>query len=108
MVTNPDGQSGSLANGFTFVAPPAVTTVSPTSGPSAGGTAVTLTGTDFTTGATVTFGGVAATNVIVVERDLDHADHARAQRRGRHGRGDQSGWPDRQPPNGFTLSRRRR
>ena len=65
MVTNPDGQSGSLANGFTFVAPPAVTTVSPSSGPSAGGTAVTLTGTDFTTGATVTFGGVAATNVIV-------------------------------------------
>ena len=65
VVTNPDGQIGSLANGFTFVAPPAVTTVSPNSGPSAGGTAVTLTGTDFTTGATVTFGGVAATNVIV-------------------------------------------
>ena len=65
-MTNPDGQSGSLANGFTFVAPPAVTTVSPNSGPSAGGTAVTLTGTDFTTGATVTIGGVAATNVIVV------------------------------------------
>ena len=27
---------------------------------------MTLTGTDFTTGATVTIGGVAATNVIVV------------------------------------------
>ena len=40
--------------------------VSPNSGPTAGGTAVTITGTNFAAGATVTFGGTAATNVVVV------------------------------------------
>ena len=45
---------------------PTVTKVSPNSGPSNGGTAVTITGTNFVAGATVTFGGAAATNVTVV------------------------------------------
>ena len=45
---------------------PTVTSVSPNSGTTAGGTAVTITGTNFATGATVTFGGAAATNVVVV------------------------------------------
>jgi hypothetical protein len=65
-VTNPGGQSGSLANAFTYIAPPTVSSVSPNSGATAGGTAVTITGTNFAAGATVTFGGVAATNVAVV------------------------------------------
>ncbi len=65
-VTNPGGQSGSLASAFTYIAPPTVSSVSPNSGPAAGGTAVTITGTNFATGATVTFGGTAATNVVVV------------------------------------------
>jgi len=65
-VSNPGGQSGSLANGFTYVASPAVSGVSPNSGPVAGGTAVTITGTNFASGATVTFGGTAATNIVVV------------------------------------------
>ena len=39
---------------------------SPNSGSTAGGTAVTITGTNFAAGATVTFGGTAATNVVVV------------------------------------------
>ena len=60
------GQSGSLASGFTYIVEPTVTSVSPNSGPTAGGTSVTITGTNFATGATVTFGGVAATNVVVV------------------------------------------
>src|ERR1019366_8306786 len=64
-VNNPGGQSGSLASAFTYVAPPTVTSVSPNSGTTAGGTAVTITGTNFATGATVTFGGTAATNVVV-------------------------------------------
>ena len=38
----------------------------PNSGSTAGGTAVTITGTNFAAGATVTFGGAAATNVVVV------------------------------------------
>jgi hypothetical protein len=67
VVTNPNGQSATLANGFTFVAlAPTVTGVSPTSGPTAGGTAVTLTGQNFASGATVTFGGATATSVMVV------------------------------------------
>ncbi|HJX28911.1 MAG TPA: M12 family metallo-peptidase [Thermoanaerobaculia bacterium] len=39
---------------------PTVSTVSPASGTTAGGTAVTITGTGFQSGATVTFGGTAA------------------------------------------------
>ncbi len=46
--------------------PPTVTSVSPNSGTINGGTAVTITGTNFASGATVTFGGTAATNVNVV------------------------------------------
>ncbi len=67
VVTNTDGQSGALAWGFTFVAPPpTLASVAPTSGPTAGGTAITLSGTGFLAGATVTVGGVAATSVSVV------------------------------------------
>jgi hypothetical protein len=66
VVTNPDGQSGTLASGFTYVAPPTVSTVAPGSGTTLGGTAVTLTGTNFVTGATVKFGGIAASSVAVV------------------------------------------
>ena len=64
-VSNPGGQSGALAGGFTYIAPPTVTSVSPNNGPVAGGTAVTITGTNFASGATVTLGGTAATSVVV-------------------------------------------
>ncbi|MGF7183908.1 hypothetical protein HDF11_005441 [Tunturiibacter psychrotolerans] len=60
-----NGQSGSLASAFTYIGQPAVTGVSPNNGPVAGGTAVTITGTNFAPGATVTFGSAAATNVTV-------------------------------------------
>jgi hypothetical protein len=60
------GQSGSLASGFTYNLSPTVSSVSPNRGPTAGGTAITITGTNFAAGATVTFGGTAATNVVVV------------------------------------------
>jgi len=60
------GQSGSLANGFSYIVPPTVSSVSPSSGSTGGGTAVTITGANFAAGATVTFGGTAATNVVVV------------------------------------------
>src|SRR5437016_14667707 len=45
---------------------PTVSAISPSSGTSSGGTAVTLTGTGFAVGATVSLGGTAATNVTVV------------------------------------------
>jgi len=60
-----NGQSGNLANGFTYVIAPTVSNVSPNNGPAAGGTTVTITGTNFAAGATVAFGGAAATNVVV-------------------------------------------
>jgi hypothetical protein len=43
-----------------------VTAVTPPSGTSLGGTSVTIAGTGFNSGATVTFGGSSATNVVVV------------------------------------------
>ena len=46
--------------------PVTVTSVAPVSGSTYGGTAVTINGTGFAAGATVTFGGTAATNVVVV------------------------------------------
>lgn len=70
VVANSDGQSATLANGYTYIVPPpppapAVTAVSPNSGSNEGGTVVTIGGTGFATGATVSFGGMAATNVSV-------------------------------------------
>lgn len=46
--------------------PPTVAGVSPAIGPVGGGTAFTVTGTNFRTGATVSIGGVLAQNVVVV------------------------------------------
>jgi hypothetical protein len=61
-ITNPDGQNGTLTNAFTYTAlAPTLTSVSPNSGSKNGGTVVTLTGTNFISGATATFGGTAAT-----------------------------------------------
>ena len=46
-------------------ASPAVSSISPNSGSAAGGTAVRIVGASFAAGASVTIGGVAATNVVV-------------------------------------------
>lgn len=61
------GESGDTGTGlFTYTAAaPTVSGISPTSGPAAGGTSVTITGTGFVSGATVTIGGAAATGVVV-------------------------------------------
>jgi hypothetical protein len=77
-VTTAFGQSviATPADQFTYqLAVPKVTKLSPTSGPVAGGTSVTITGTGFTPDATVSFGNgdpaasvmyVSATELIVV------------------------------------------
>lgn len=49
----------------TSPAAPTVTGISPGTGSTAGGTAVTITGTGFVSGATVSIGGAAATSVVV-------------------------------------------
>jgi hypothetical protein len=64
-ITNPDNQAATLTNGFTYLAPPTVTSVSPDSGALAGGTTVTVTGTGFFTGATVDFDGADCGTVLV-------------------------------------------
>src|SRR5581483_5713314 len=72
VVTNIDGQSGTLTGGFTYTAPPenssppAVTSIAPNTGPTAGGTSATIAGSGFQQGAVVSFGGAIATNIVVV------------------------------------------
>jgi hypothetical protein len=51
---------------LTTMPSPTITSISPNSGPMTGGTEVTIEGTNFATDATVSFGGIAATNVLVV------------------------------------------
>jgi hypothetical protein len=60
------GGTGSKSSGYTYVAAPTVTGVSPASGPAAGGTGVTITGTNLTGATVVKFDGIAATGVTVV------------------------------------------
>jgi formylglycine-generating enzyme required for sulfatase activity len=64
-VTTPGG-TATLTNGYTYVAPPTITSVAPVAGPVAGGTTITITGTNLTGTTSVTVGGVAAIGVTVV------------------------------------------
>jgi hypothetical protein len=66
VVMNPDQQTGTLRSGFTYIQGPVVSGITPNSGTTAGGTAVTITGAAFAAPATVTLGGTAATGVNVV------------------------------------------
>jgi len=66
VVTNSDTQSTTVTNGYTYAAAPTVTSVSPSSGSTAGGTNVSVNGTDFVAGATVTLGGSSCTPVSVI------------------------------------------
>lgn len=78
-VRNPDGQSDELARSFRFVDPPTLTAVAPESGDVAGGNTVRLTGAGFTQSSTVTFDGVAASQVTLVSpTELDAVAPAHA------------------------------
>ncbi|HEX3336094.1 MAG TPA: IPT/TIG domain-containing protein, partial [Jatrophihabitans sp.] len=59
--TSPDSAGGT----FMYVDPPSVTAVAPTTGPSAGGTTVTVTGTGFAAATGVLFGAVPAPSITV-------------------------------------------
>ena len=66
-VTTPNGTSEtSAADRYTFDAPPTLKSISPAAGPTKGGQKVTLTGTNFVSGATVEFGTSAASSVTLV------------------------------------------
>jgi hypothetical protein len=54
-----------LTEGSVGPGPPTISSINPTSGPAAGGTTVTVTGTNFVAGTTVKFGTASATNVVI-------------------------------------------
>jgi hypothetical protein len=63
-VTTPvSTSSASPADHYTFQPPPTVSEISPKTGPEAGGTEVTISGTNFTSGSTVSFGTTSASSV---------------------------------------------
>lgn len=69
-----DGATATLAGAFTYTrGAPSVAAAAPRTGPIEGGTLVTITGSGFADGATVTFGGTAATSVVVASADLIRA-----------------------------------
>ena len=61
VVVTTAGGSDTSAGAFTYIAAPAITNINPANGPTAGGTAVTITGTDLGGATSVTVGGSAAT-----------------------------------------------
>ena len=63
VVDNPNGDSAPV--GFTYTQTAEVTGVSPSSGPTAGGNTVTITGQCFSSATEVTFGGVDATSFTI-------------------------------------------
>lgn len=65
-VQDPNGESSTLTNAFTYnSATPTVSSVSPSTGPTTGGTQVQITGANLLAGAMVLFGGAQATFVAV-------------------------------------------
>jgi hypothetical protein len=64
--------TGGVASGlsYAYVDAPTVTTVSPSSGSTSGGTAVTLTGTDLSTTSSVTIGGTVASFGIISSTEV--------------------------------------
>ena len=67
---NSTGQQSSPSSQVSYTAPvsvsPTVTSLSPTSGPTTGGTVVTINGTNFVAGAAVRVGGALASSVTVL------------------------------------------
>jgi len=65
VVVNPGGRRTVFPDGYTFVAPPYATAVTPNSGPASGGTPCTAHGTAFQPGASATLGGVPVVDLDV-------------------------------------------
>jgi hypothetical protein len=67
-VTTAGGSNNGLT--YTYVADPTVTSLSPTSGPATGGTAVTITGTNLTSTTEVTFDGDPAPFTVISDTSV--------------------------------------
>jgi len=66
VVTTPNGTVTGTTGAFTYVDPPAFGSIAPPTGPTGGGTVVTITGTNLIGATAVTFDGIAATGISVV------------------------------------------
>ena len=64
-ISQPDGTSVTAPSAYTYANPPVVSSVAPNHGPPAGGTSVTITGSDFTGAVAVKFGSAAAASFSV-------------------------------------------
>ena len=83
-VTTPGGTSTtSAADQYTYIAAPTVTSVNPSAGPTAGGTTVTITGTNLTGATAVDFGVERPRPPQGRERHQHHRHRPRRQRRDR-------------------------
>ena len=65
VVVTPNNGSATSSVGFTYLTTPTVTSISPVTGLNAGGTTITITGSNFSGATSVTFGGVAGTDLVV-------------------------------------------
>ncbi len=86
VVQNSDGAPATLRNAYTYIPVLTVTSISPNSGATSGGTPVTITGTGFVAPASVSLGGTAATGVSVVNGATHHG-HDSGSRGWNSGRG---------------------
>ena len=67
VVTNPDGQSITMSDGFLYVGAPEPSSADPNEGTEAGGTVVMITGTGFSWSTTIAFGTSPATQVTYID-----------------------------------------
>ncbi len=65
VMVDPLGGSSTLPQAYTYVEAPGITSISPSSGPKAGGLSVTIIGANFMAGVIVRIGGNLAANVVV-------------------------------------------
>jgi hypothetical protein len=73
IVTNLDGGTFTLVDGFTYFPAPEIDRVEPPSGPASGGTRVTIFGRHFPQGAWFLFDGNRATDVVITSETIAHA-----------------------------------
>ena len=66
VLTTSDGLTVTAPSAFTYLAVPSITSVSPFTGPTAGATTITITGTNFSGATSVSFGSVPAASFTVV------------------------------------------
>lgn len=71
VVTNPDGTSAIIEDGFAFLPPPSVWQVTPSSGSVEGGDRVTVLGSGLQPGVVVTFGDADATDPTIVDEGVE-------------------------------------